>query len=263
MTSMGGTMDYLDTNRSTWDKRTDIHVASKFYNVAGFLAGATSLKEIELQELTDVEGKELLHLQCHFGLDTLSWARRGARVTGVDLSPRAIEKARELSVRSGLSADFVCADVYGFGDQVEKKFDIVFTSYGAVCWLPRLDRWAQTIARCLKPGAIFYMVEFHPIYDLMAGYSYFHQQEPDIEVEGTYTENCDGEVGPTVVWSHPISDVINALLAVGIELGHVREFPFSPYDCFDGMVERGPGRFFLDHGKFSMPLVYSIKGQKP
>lgn len=255
-------MDYLKANRETWDKRTDIHVASRFYDVDGFLAGATSLKEIELAELKNVEDKKLLHLQCHFGLDSLSWARLGAQVTGVDLSPKAIARAGDIRDRANLNARFICSDIYAFGERARPEFDIAFTSYGAVCWLPDLARWAQTIAASLKPGGTFFMAEFHPIYDLFAGYSYFHEDEPNVEEEGTYTENCDGVLSTNVTWSHPISDVINSLLKVGIELVHVHEFPFSPYNCFEGMVERSPGRFYLDHGSFSIPLVYSIKGRR-
>lgn len=253
---------YFEMNRAGWDRRAAAHFDSEFYNLEGFLSGETSLREIELAELKDVGGKTLLHLQCHFGLDTLSWAREGAVCTGVDLSPVAIEKARELATQTGLSAEFVCSDIYSLGALPNGPFDIVFTSYGAICWLPDLERWAEVIASNLAVGGRFYMVEFHPIYDLLAGYSYFTRAEPDIEEEGTYTENGADTVAELATWAHPLSSVINALLGVGIQIEQVSEFPFSPYNCFEGMEEREPGRFYLGHKGNDVPIVYSIGGRR-
>jgi SAM-dependent methyltransferase len=239
-----------------------VHVESAFYDVPGFLSGGTSLREIERGELPDVHGKTLLHLQCHFGLDSLSWARLGATVTGVDLSPAAIAQARMLSEQTGVAAEFVCEDVYRFGESTAARYEVVFTSYGAVCWLPDIERWALAVASCLASGGVFYMVEFHPIVDLITGYSYFHQEQPDVEEETAYTENAGSDVSTVVVWSHPLGTVISALITAGIDIEHVHEFPFSPYDCFKDLVERDPGRFYLDHGGQDVPLVYSIKGTK-
>lgn len=254
--------DYFEMNRVGWDRRATAHFESKFYDVEGFLAGGTSLREIELTELGDVAGRRMLHLQCHFGLDTLSWARKGALCTGVDISPVAIHKARELAAQTGLGADFVCSDVYGFKRGHSAPFEIVFTSYGTICWLPDLTRWAEVVATNLAAGGRFYMVEFHPIYDLLAGYSYFTRQEPDVADEGTYTENGPDVVTRLATWAHPISRVINALVGVGIRVERVNEFPFSPYNCFAGMEEREPGRFYLSHKGNDVPIVYSLLGHK-
>jgi len=254
--------EYFEMNRAGWDRRTEAHFESKFYDVEGFVAGQTSLREIELAELRDVAGKRLLHLQCHFGMDTLSWARQGAVCTGVDISPVAIRKARELAVRTQLEAEFVCSDVYGFRDESGRPYDIVFTSYGAICWLPDLERWADIVAANLAMGGRFYMVEFHPIYDLLAGYSYFTRAVPDVEEEGAYTENGADVVAKLATWAHPLSNVINALIRVGIEIERVSEFPFSPYNCFEGMEEREPGRFYLSHRGNDVPIVYSVTGRK-
>ena len=254
--------EYFALNRAGWDRRAEAHVRSKFYDVDGFLAGATSLREIELRELQDVAGRRLLHLQCHFGLDTLSWARLGARCTGVDLSPVAIEEAKRLSIRSGIPAEFVCANVYEFDRGGEAPFDIVFTSYGAICWLPDLERWAEVVSSNLAPGGTFYMVEFHPIHDLLAGYSYFAEAAPAVEEEPSYTENGDEVVAKLAVWSHPLSDVVNALTGAGIEIVRLNEFDYSPYDCFEGLDEREPGRFRLTHGGRDVPMVYSVLGRK-
>ncbi|WP_163836035.1 class I SAM-dependent methyltransferase [Spartinivicinus ruber] len=257
-------MDYLNINRDAWDKRAKVHIDSEFYDVKNFLEGTTSLREIEIAELTDVKGKKLLHLQCHFGLDSLSWARKGAIVTGIDLSPVAIEAANKIKKQVNIDAEFICSDIYEIDNNIPEKnsFDIVFTSYGAICWLPDLNKWAETIASNLKPGGIFYMVEFHPVYDLIADYSYFYLPDPDIDESGTYTENCNGEKSKLVTWSHPLSNVINSLINSGIKIDQLNEFPFSPYNCFEGMLEKEPGRFFLDKFKYDMPLVYSILGKK-
>jgi SAM-dependent methyltransferase len=253
---------YFEMNRIGWDRRAEVHIGSRFYDVSGFISGATSLREIERAELQEVAGKTLLHLQCHFGLDTLSWAREGAMCTGVDISPVAIAKARELAAQTGLSAQFVCSDVYGYGAAPGESFDIVFTSYGALCWLPDLRRWAQVVASKLAVGGRFYMVEFHPVHDLLDGYAYFTRPAPDIEEEGTYTENGAGATARLATWGHPLSSVVDALVGAGIRIERMREFPYSPYDCFEGMEERTPGRFYLSHKGNDVPMVYSILGRK-
>lgn len=253
---------FFEMNRAGWDQLVEVHARSRFYDVDGFLAGALSLREIELAELQNVAGKRLLHLQCHFGLDTLSWARKGAVCTGVDFSSAAIQKARTLSATAGLHARFVCSDVYGFRATADGPFDIVFTSYGSLCWLPDLDRWAAVVAENLAAGGEFYMVEFHPVHDLLTGYSYFERAEPDIDVEGTYTENGADTAASFATWTHGLSNVLNALTGARIGIERVSEFPFSPYRCFENMVEREPGRFFVSHQGNDVPLVYSVRGRK-
>ncbi|MFC1740275.1 class I SAM-dependent methyltransferase [Pseudomonadota bacterium] len=255
-------MNYFEMNRESWNQRAEIHFDSRFYDVDGFMAGNTSLREIELAELTQVDGRRLLHLQCHFGLDTLSWARLGAECTGVDISPVAINKARQLNDQAGLDAQFVSTDVYSYSRGDAAPFDIVFTSYGTICWLPDLDKWAEVVASNLAVGGIFYMAEFHPIYDLLAGYSYFEQDDPDVEEEATYTENSGDLKTPMAVWSHPMGKVVNALVNAGIAIQRLNEFSFSPYNCFKGMTEREPGRYYLSHNGQDVPLVYTITGQR-
>jgi SAM-dependent methyltransferase len=254
-------MNYFDMNRESWNQRAEVHFESRFYDVDGFTAGKTSLREIELAELTQVDGRRLLHLQCHFGLDTLSWARLGAHCTGVDISPVAISKARQLNDDTGLNAQFVCADVYGYSRGDTAPFDIVFTSYGTICWLPDLDKWADIVASNLAAGGTFYMADFHPIHDILAGYSYFEQDEPDVEEEATYTENSGDLKTPLAVWPHPMGRVVNALVKAGIAIRCLNEFPFSPYNCFEGMTEREPGRYYITHKGQDVPLVYSITGR--
>ncbi|HNU87071.1 MAG TPA: class I SAM-dependent methyltransferase, partial [Ferruginibacter sp.] len=153
---------YFEENKKSWNKRTGVHKDSAFYDLDGFKKGTSSLTKIELNELGDVKGKTLLHLQCHFGMDTMSWEREGAIVTGVDLSDEAIKLANEVKNELGLKAQFICSNVYDLKEHLDKKFDIVFTSYGTIGWLPDLDKWADTVSYFLKPGGTFYIVDFHP-----------------------------------------------------------------------------------------------------
>jgi SAM-dependent methyltransferase len=258
--------DYHAINKKAWDRRVAIHVESRFYDVNGFLQGNSSLTEIETGELGNVSHKSLLHLQCHFGLDSLSLARMGARVTAVDLSPAAIDKANELRDRinsgNNIDASFVCAEVNEYLAVNDQQFDLVYTSFGAICWLPNLSMWAQGIASALKQGGIFYMAEFHPYLDILNGYNYFNTGQAELEVEGTYTENCDGVEMETATWPHPISEVVNALIQAGLTIQHLNEFPYSPYDCFEGLTETENKRFTLIENGHAKPLVYSIKATK-
>jgi SAM-dependent methyltransferase len=186
-------------NQNLWDEWTDIHIHSDYYDLRSFKAGRCSLRSIEIEELGDVTSKSLLHLQCHFGLDTLSWARRGAEVTGADFSDRAISFARQLSNEMAIPANFVHSDVIELPSLLDDEFDIVFTSYGVLAWLPDLTRWAEVIAHFLKPGGIFYIVEFHPFFcvfddsddieDLRVAYPYFEAKKPlEVPVRGSYAD---------------------------------------------------------------------------
>ena len=155
--------DYIQINRELWDKRTEAHIHSEFYTVPAFLQGASTLNNSELELLGDVSGKTILHLQCHFGLETLSLARLGATVTGIDLSPKAIIESEKLAEQTKLNAKFICSDLYSLPNNLNEKYDIVFTSYGTIGWLPNLTVWAAVVAKFLKPGGIFVMVDFHPV----------------------------------------------------------------------------------------------------
>ena len=213
----------------------DIHAASKEYDLEGFLAGKNSLQRIELEKIGDVSDKKLLHLQCHFGLDTISWARLGAKATGVDFSDTAIELAREIAKKTDVDTEFVCSNIYDLPENHDGEYDIVFTSYGVLCWLNNIDRWGEIIAHYLKPGGRFLIVESHPfmwVFDdnseeLGVKYSYWHQDDPlNWEDEGTY---ADAEAKITnkksYEWQHTVSDVLNALIKAGLTIDEVDEFP--------------------------------------
>lgn len=257
--------NYLDLNRSSWNKRTDIHYSSDFYDVKGFLAGNTSLKNIELELLGDISGKKILHLQCHFGQDTLSLARMGAHLTGVDLSDRAIERANELAKTIGSESRFICCDIYDLPNHLDEKFDIVFTSYGTIGWLPDLEKWACIIRRYLKPGGQFIFVEFHPVVWMFdddfkdVTYNYFNK-EMILETEvGTYADRNADIHGDYVMWNHDMSELINALISNGLQIDQLDEFDYSPYNCFKHTTEDEPGKFRIAHLGNKIPMTYSIK----
>ncbi|MEO1088272.1 MAG: class I SAM-dependent methyltransferase [Acidobacteriota bacterium] len=205
----------LATNKALWDRWTRLHRSSDFYDVDGFRAGESSLQSIELEALGgEVAGRDLLHLQCHFGLDTLSWARLGARVVGVDLSTEAVRTATELAAELELDARFIASDVLQLDAALEDTFDIVYTSYGVLDWIRDLDAWAGVVARRLRPGGTFYIVEFHPILGALSEdggrfeHAYFHDDEPTVYREqGSYAAPDDPEESVMHVWQHTLGDV--------------------------------------------------------
>ncbi|WP_420379240.1 class I SAM-dependent methyltransferase [Gilvibacter sp.] len=258
-------MDYKDINKASWNKRTAVHITSEFYDLPAFLAGKNSLNSIELNLLGELKGKSILHLQCHFGQDSLSLARMGAKVTGVDLSDAAIAKAEQLNTTLNLDAEFICCDVYELPKHLDREFDIVFTSYGTIGWLPDLDKWAAVVGQFLKPGGSFVMAEFHPVvwmYDddfTRVQYNYFNAGPITEFATGTYTDGADDFEADYVTWNHPISDVLTALLNQNLTLECFQEFDYSPYDCFAHTKEIAPGKFQLKPFENKIPLVYALK----
>ena len=259
---------YFKANKEGWNKRTLIHKDAPFYAVAGFKAGKSSLNNLELEELGDVRGKELLHLQCHFGLDTLSWAREGAVVTGVDLSDESINYANELSKELNIPAQFICCNLYDLGKHLDQKFDIVFTSYGVIGWLPDLDKWASIIAHFLKPGGIFHMVEFHPVVWMMdenfekIKYAY-HNAETIVNTStGTYANKNANIKYKEYTWNHSLGEVINSLIKHGLQIKHLNEFPYSLYNCFNKMCQGNDGFWRVNGLENKIPMMYSIKANK-
>ena len=267
--------EYMKANRSQWDVLAPIHARSEFYDLVGFRAGESSLKRVELEEVGDVAGRSLLHLQCHIGVDTLSWVRLGARVTGVDFSEASLTVARSLAAELGLPARFLAANVYDLPELLDEPggFDVVFTSYGVLCWLPDLTAWARVAARYLRPGGAFHIVEFHPFAgvfdddegraDLRIRYPYFHSKEPlEFESTGSYAEPSADFTTRGYEWSHPIGDVVNALIGAGLRIEHLREFPFSAYKQLPILELCADGWWRLPDGADYVPLMYSIKAVK-
>lgn len=265
---MKNNLDYLAINKQTWNNKTEVHIDSEFYDNVNFLKGKSTLNSIELALLGDISGKRILHLQCHFGQDSLSLARFGAKVTGVDLSNNAIEKATSFAKELQLDATFICSDIYDLPNHLTEKFDIVFTSYGTIGWLPDLDKWAKVVSRFLKPNGKFIMADFHPVVWMFDNdfkevfYSYFNI-EPIIEEEtGTYADKNATLETKTITWNHPISETLNALLSNGLALNQFNEFDFSPYNCFNNTEEFEKSKFRIKHFGNKIPMVYSILATK-
>ncbi len=254
-------MSYKELNKKAWNDAAEAHFGSEFYNVEGFLNGENSLHETELAALGDVSGKSLLHLQCHFGMDTLSWAQLGAEAVGVGLSDQAISQARELNDRLNLNVEFICSDLYDFGESNSREFDIVYTSYGVLTWLPDLDIWAKTVASSLKSGGTFFIVEFHPAIWLMEGASYFPQDKP-------YEENWEGytdkkSAGNIVhEWPHSLGEIVTALLNAGLKITEFSELPFLHHNWLEGSEEREPGKWFRQFKGEDQPIMFTIKATR-
>jgi SAM-dependent methyltransferase len=265
---MNSAENYLEINRQSWNEKTEIHLKSEFYDLPGFLNGKSSLNSIEMNLLGDVKGKKILHLQCHFGQDTLSLARLGAIVTGVDLSDKAIESAKKLTAELNLSARFICCDVYNLPNHLKEDFDLVFTSYGTIGWLPDLSNWAGIVSRYLKPNGRFVFAEFHPVVWMFnddfnkIGYNYFNTGPIVETLSGTYAEKGAKITQQYVNWNHAMSEVVNSLIQHGLTINSLDEFNYSPYNCFRHTIEFEPGKFRIEHLENNIPMVYAILATK-
>lgn len=261
--------DYLEVNRSAWNNKVAIHTESDFYDLTGFKAGNTSLNAIELDLLGDLRGQSLLHLQCHFGQDTLSLARLGAKAIGVDFSEKAIERAKSLAQDLSLAADFICSDVYSLPQHLQSQFDVVFSSYGTIGWLPDLKRWAEVVAHFLKPGGRFIFAEFHPVVWMFdddfqeIAYPYFKKEAIVETYSGTYAQPDADIQQKSITWNHGLSEVLGNLLGQGLELRQFKEYDYSPYNCFRHTVEIAPKQFRIKHLADKIPMVYALEMHKP
>lgn len=260
--------NYIEINRQSWNSRIETHIKSEFYDLDGFLKGRSSLNDIELNLLGDIKGKSILHLQCHFGQDTISLSRLGAEVTGVDFSDKAIESARQIAKETGSNAKFVCCDIYDLPNHLDEKFDIVFTSYGTIGWLPDLDKWAKVIANFLKPNGQFVFVEFHPVVWMFdddfekIGYSYFNTGAIVETENGTYADKHADLSLSYVAWNHGISEVLNSLIKNRLEIKSFDEFDYSPYNCFNKTIEFEPNKFRIKQLDDKIPMVYALTAIK-
>jgi SAM-dependent methyltransferase len=266
---------WQSANLANWNNRAAAHVrdASGFYDVPGFLAGGDTLHAIEASEVGSVAGKRLLHLQCHFGLDTLSLARRGAIVTGLDFSPVAIASARDLAAKADLRAAFVEADVYEARQRVEGLFDLVYVTWGTIVWLPDLRRWGEVIAGMLAPGGSIYLADSHPsalVLDEKDGriepsYAWRTPSASPIIEAGTTSYTGDSiapEAAKTYNWIHPLSDIIGCLLDAGLRLDFLHEHELLPYRLFRSMVPADRGMFRLPEAAIPIPLSFSLRATK-
>jgi SAM-dependent methyltransferase len=268
-------------NRAAWNTWLARDLASSHHqDVARFRATGSSLRSIERAEMGAVAGKTLLHLQCNMGSETLSWARLGATVTGVDIADEAIARAEALAAESGLPARFIRADLYDLPDLLDEQFDLVFASYGVLFWLPDLARWADTVAHFLKPGGTFYLVDMHPATNPLGElpsdppgmrfavrYPYFHAAEPaqpvDTAPDAPIDAPPDAPPGDGErVFAFGLGEVITALIAAGLRLEYIHEFPMQHYQQFPSLVRDADGWWRWPAPGNTLPMLFSIRASK-
>jgi SAM-dependent methyltransferase len=271
--------DYLALNMANWNERVPAHVASPDYHVERFLADPAYLSDVVLFDrprLGDIAGLRAVHLQCHIGTDTISLARLGAAVTGVDFSAPALEQAQVLAERTGADARFVQADLYrarqALGDET---FDLVYTGIGALCWLPDIAGWGGVVASLLRPGGRLFLREGHPmlwtIEDnrgdglLTVEYPYFETAEPIVlDGPGTYVAT-DEQFTHTITheWNHGIGEIVTALLSAGMEITALDEHDTVPWEALPGLMELAPnGEWRLADRPWRLPHTYTLQAVK-
>ena len=265
--------DYFSTNLKHWNELVDIHKEKNRYNLDDFMKNPNSLHSVELEALGDVKGKSLLHLQCHFGMDSLSWAKLGADVTAVDFSNKGIELAKSLSKKLNIPARFICSNVYDLLEILDEKFDIVYTSYGVLYWLPDIPKWGEIVSRYVKEGGTFFISEFHPVFGILGEdrssnitieYPYFDQDEPMyFNEDGSYADPsatlCNKE---TYGWAHSLSTIINSLINAGLTIRNFNEYPYSVDKLLSFMVKGADGYYRLRESDQELPLMFSIEAIK-
>ena len=264
--------EYIEVNKHAWDLRTGVHINSEFYDLQAFRQGALSLRPPELEIAGEVQGLRLLHLQCHFGLDTLSWARLGAIATGVDFSTVAIETARRLSQETGVPASFIQADVQALNGALARSYDIAIATYGVLCWLRDLRSWADGIVGSLRPLGRFILVEYHPALDLIfdgkiSGCSYYFssrlKEDQPGRTTGTYT-NPEAPISYSEYrFQHTLSDVISALLDAGMRVTSFKEYPYCSYKLLPLLDTCREGVWFPTDREGEIPFMYSIVAEAP
>jgi SAM-dependent methyltransferase len=267
--------EYRLANRANWDSRVEIHFGSVGYGVDKFVSDPTHLSHevsFDKDKLGAVEGKRLIHLQCHIGTDTISWARLGAEVTGVDLSEKSIAAAHELSRIAATPGRFFVSELYDSPTVVPEKFDIVYTGCGALCWLPDIEGWARVVASFLDPGGVFYMNESHPIMwaldwedmdRLSVTEPYFETVEPVAEVEEETYEGVGVVASPlNYSWNHGVGEILTALLNNGFRLDAIEEYDFCAWQGLNQMILGEDGYWRLPEGRNRLPLMWSVLATK-
>jgi 2-polyprenyl-3-methyl-5-hydroxy-6-metoxy-1,4-benzoquinol methylase len=261
---------YFETNKKLWDAKTPHHLKSEMYDLDAFKDGKNMLEPIVLNSLSEeVNGKTMLHLQCHFGQDSMSFSQMGAKVTGIDLSTEGIRVAKELNKELGLDANFVVSNVYDLPENLKGQFDIVFTSYGAITWLPDLTKWASIINHFLKPGGTFFIAEFHPLFytfnfeNWQIEYPYFNTQVFEEVESGTYADPNANIQMKEYFWCHSLEEIISPLLKEGLQMTEFREYDYSPWNCFPNMKMRAEGEYVIKGLDVKLPYVFSLKMVKP
>lgn len=276
----GFMVDYVADNRESWDERAPAHAASPDYRVAQFLNDPEFLSPVvrfDLPRLGDVSGLRGVHLQCHIGTDTVSLARLGATMSGLDFSPASIDEARRLATAAGADIEFVVADV---DDAVSilgsNSFDLVYTGIGALCWLPDIDRWAEVVRSLLAPGGRLFLREGHPMLWaidetrpdglLVADYPYFQTDSPLTYTDGGTYVTTDVEFTRNVshTWNHGLGEIVTALLSRGFVIDALEEHRSVPWEALPGRMVQGPdGEWELAERHERLPLTYTLQAHVP
>lgn len=260
--------DFLDHNKNIWEYFSSLNIKSKYYNVDKFINGNLPLDRIQLAALGDLNNKYLLHLQCNIGLETLSLARLGAKVIGIDASNLAINFANSLKEEIGLTqAKFICYDLYSEVYKNFSKFDIIYSSYGSICWLPDLKNWAESIASNLSEGGFFVMVDFHPILIYKRfllnrrSYTYFNRPELPLKIirKGNYADQNQLKETISYNWNHSISEILNSLLSVGLKLKSLNEYSYMPDNGLPNMLLYPDDYYHSKENADKYPLLLSLK----
>jgi SAM-dependent methyltransferase len=268
--------EHYAINRAWWDERAPAHASSSDYAVQELIADPARLSDVvrfDLPRLGDVNGQRGIHLQCHIGTDTISLHRLGAAMTGLDFSSESIAIARRIATDARADVNFVQADVYGAPAVVGAGFDFVYTGIGALCWLPDVKRWAQTVTALLRVGGRLFLREFHPMMwavdetrtdALVLGYPYFEQPEPDtFDDPGTYVDTAI-EFGhnESRSWNHGLGEIVAAVLDAGLELTMLVEHDSVPSDALPGRMHRDDGEWRLIEHQERLPLSYTLQAVK-
>ncbi|BCN52010.1 MULTISPECIES: class I SAM-dependent methyltransferase [Prescottella] len=273
--------DAIAANRANWNERADVHASSQMYDVDGFLADPERISTVVRNDLsvlephlsgTGIRGRSLLHLQCHIGTDTISWARLGAvDVHGVDLSPNSLRHASRIAVADGREIRWLEGDVRFASSLVDRSFDVVVTSVGTIAWLPELGDWARSIHDLLVPGGVFMIRDDHPILgamdhepwsicdDYLGGDGYRSYDD-----SGSYTENSAGRISQVTnyEWRHDLGEVVGALLDAGLVIEALAELPYMDWPAFEDLVPCPQG-WELRQGAPRIPLSFAVVARRP
>jgi SAM-dependent methyltransferase len=266
----------VDVNRARWDELARVHGQDDYYDVDGFLAGGCALTARERAEVSaavgGVAGVDLLHLQCHFGLGTLSWARLGARATGLDFSAVAVERARRLADAAGLTATFVRADAQHLPDQLAAAFDLVFASYGVLCWIADVSAWMRTAATAMRPGGKLVLVDVHPLAQMIdtadpitCGFPYQGGAPRRFRAAGSYASSAtDLRNQETVQYPHGLGEIVTAAVGAGLRVDALTEYldADGPEGRRDHMVHSDDGRWLLMVGGQPVPVQYALRATR-
>jgi SAM-dependent methyltransferase len=264
---------FIAANQAQWDERAALHLESTFYDVDGWLRNERGPKSWEVQALGDVTGLRLLHLQCHFGLDTLAWARAGATVTGLDFSPVAIAAAADIAERAGLSgrASFVCA---GIDEAIAAlngaRFHVTCTTIGSLCWLPSIERWAEVVAATLVSGGRLYLHDVHPVAwsmaeeDFRLTETYFEEAEPWVDDSpGTYTDaNRPRQVQRSYEWNHSLGEIITALIRHGLRITALTEHDWTLWSRWPWLIPGAEGKWSVPTDMPRVPLSFTLLAER-